>query len=212
MKQPSAQESIELPSSGQRGPAEHDRRLQILRVANEHFRLYGYRKATVADLSKAIGITTAYIYRFFESKQAIGEAICALVLGELDNELRRLADQEATATRKFRAFTRHALMLSHALFMNQSKLFDLVRVAEEESWCTAAGHQAALSEIIRSILEQGRRAGEFERKTPLDEVVLAIEEALIPYTRPSAMERRLLPDLEAGMMATTSMILRSLAP
>jgi AcrR family transcriptional regulator len=212
MKQLPEKEGIELPSSGQRGPADHDRRLQILEVANEHFRLYGYRKTTVADLSKAIGITTAYIYRFFESKQAIGESICAMVLGNMDTELRRLSDLEDAPTRKLRAFTRNALQLSHALFMNESKLFELVRVSEEESWCTAAGHQEALSEIIRSIIEQGRNAGEFERKTPLDEVVLGIQEALIPYTRPSAMDRRLMPELEAGMLATTSMILRSLAP
>ncbi|EIK94824.1 transcriptional regulator [Pseudomonas sp. M47T1] len=212
MKQLPTQDSIELPASGQRGPAEHDRRLQILEVANNHFRLYGYRKTTVADLSKAIGITTAYIYRFFESKQAIGESICAMVLGNLDTELRRLSDLEPTATRKLRAFTRHALRLSHALFMNESKLFELVRVSEEESWCTAAGHQEALNDIIRSIIEMGRNEGEFERKTPLDEVVLGIQEALIPYTRPSAMDRRQMAELDAGMLATTSMILRSLAP
>lgn len=212
MKQLPTQDSIELPASGQRGPAEHDRRLQILEVANEHFRLYGYRKTTVADLSKAIGITTAYIYRFFESKQAIGESICAMVLGNLDTELRRLSDLESTPTRKLRAFTRQALHLSHALFMNETKLFELVRVSEEESWCTAAGHQDALNEIIRSIIDQGRTEGEFERKTPVDEVVLGIQEALIPYTRPSAMDRRQMPELEAGMLATTSMILRSLAP
>ncbi|MFJ2356823.1 TetR/AcrR family transcriptional regulator [Pseudomonas fluorescens] len=212
MKQLPTQDSIELPASGQRGPAEHDRRLQILEVANDHFRLYGYRKTTVADLSKAIGITTAYIYRFFESKQAIGESICAMVLGNLDTELRRLSDLEPTPTRKLRAFTKNALYLSHALFMNESKLFELVRVSEEESWCTAAGHQEALNEIIRSIIDQGRNDGEFERKTPLDEVVLGIQEALIPYTRPSAMDRRQMSELEAGMLATTGMILRSLAP
>ncbi len=59
--------------SGQRGPAEHDRREQIIAAANEHFRHYGYNKTTVADLAKAIGLSTAYIYKFFESKRAIGE-------------------------------------------------------------------------------------------------------------------------------------------
>ncbi|MHC6225012.1 TetR/AcrR family transcriptional regulator [Pseudomonas sp. X10] len=203
---------IELPSSGQRGPAEHDRRLEILRVANEHFRQFGYRKTTVADLSKAIGITTAYIYRFFESKQAIGEAIVAMVLGEMDNDLRKFIANETSATRKIRAFTRQALVLSHALFINENKLFELVVVAGEERWCTTAGHYDALAEMIRSIVEDGRAAGEFERKTPLDEVVLGIQEALIPYTHASAMVRRSLAELEEGMAAVTSMILRSLAP
>ncbi|MDF0731505.1 TetR/AcrR family transcriptional regulator [Pseudomonas entomophila] len=205
-------QAIELPSSGQRGPAEHDRRLQILRVADQHFRQFGYRKTTVADLSKALGITTAYIYRFFESKQAIGEAIVAMVLGELDNELRRLIAEESSATRKFRVFTRQALFLSHALFINQNKLFELVAVAAEERWCTATGHWQALTDMVQSIIEEGRASGEFERKTPLDEVVLGIHEALIPYTHPVTMEQRGLPELEAGMNAVTGLVLRSLAP
>ncbi|MGY2291457.1 TetR/AcrR family transcriptional regulator [Pseudomonas sp. SDO528_S397] len=211
MNQPQPDE-IELPSSGQRGPVDHDRRLEILRFADAQFRLSGYRKTTVAELSKAIGITTAYIYRFFESKQAIGEAVVALVLAEMDNELRRLVAEESSATRKLRTFTRQALLMSHALFISENKLFELVVAAVEEQWCTAAGHKAALDTLIKSIVEHGRATGEFERKTPLDEVVTGIHEALIPYTHAPSMVSRSLPDLEAGMTAVTGMILRSLAP
>ena len=63
-------------TDGQRGPAEHERRDQIVAAAREHFRHYGYNKTTVADLAKAIGLSTAYIYKFFDSKKAIGEAVC----------------------------------------------------------------------------------------------------------------------------------------
>jgi AcrR family transcriptional regulator len=65
------------PSASARGPADHDVRDQIVAAATEHFRLYGYEKTTVSDLAKAIGFSKAYIYKFFESKQAIGEQICA---------------------------------------------------------------------------------------------------------------------------------------
>ncbi|WP_325380843.1 TetR/AcrR family transcriptional regulator, partial [Edaphobacter sp.] len=59
--------------SGQRGPADSERRQQILHAAFEHFRLYGYRKTTVADIAKAINLSTPYLYNFFDSKQAIGD-------------------------------------------------------------------------------------------------------------------------------------------
>ncbi|MFP3617453.1 TetR/AcrR family transcriptional regulator, partial [Paraburkholderia sp. SIMBA_050] len=58
-----------------RGPADHDVRDQIVVAATEHFSRYGYEKTTVSDLAKAIGFSKAYIYKFFESKQAIGEMI-----------------------------------------------------------------------------------------------------------------------------------------
>src|SRR5918994_7694582 len=63
-----------------RGPADHNVREQIVAAAGEHFSHYGYEKTTVSDLAKSIGFSKAYIYKFFDSKQAIGEAICAKTL------------------------------------------------------------------------------------------------------------------------------------
>src|SRR5260370_26554457 len=63
------------PGAGQRGTPDHNVREQIIAAANEHFAHYGYGKTTVSDLAKSIGFSKAYIYKFFESKQAIGEAI-----------------------------------------------------------------------------------------------------------------------------------------
>ncbi|HEY7799341.1 MAG TPA: TetR/AcrR family transcriptional regulator, partial [Hyphomonadaceae bacterium] len=60
-----------------RGPADHAVRDQIIEAAHEHFSRFGYEKTTVSDLAKSIGFSKAYIYKFFDSKQAIGEAICA---------------------------------------------------------------------------------------------------------------------------------------
>lgn len=64
-------------AAGQRGPTEHTVRDQIIAAADEHFSHYGYGKTTVADLAKAVGFSKAYIYKFFDSKQAIGEVICS---------------------------------------------------------------------------------------------------------------------------------------
>ena len=65
------------PTPASRGPHDHSVRDQILDAAMAHFSRYGYEKTTVTDLAKAIGFSKAYIYKFFDSKQAIGEAICA---------------------------------------------------------------------------------------------------------------------------------------
>jgi hypothetical protein len=40
--------------------------------------------------TKAIGLSTAYIYKFFDSKQSIGEAVCALCLGERTSALEKI--------------------------------------------------------------------------------------------------------------------------
>src|SRR5437016_11870011 len=70
-----------------RGPADHEVRDQIVGAATEHFSRYGYEKTTVSELAKAIGFSKAYIYKFFESKQGIGEMICANCLREIETEV-----------------------------------------------------------------------------------------------------------------------------
>src|SRR5260221_3345402 len=72
-----------------RGPADHEVRNQIVTAAKEHFSRYGYEKTTVSDLAKAIGFSKAYIYKFFESKQVIGEMICSNCLMEMEAEIRQ---------------------------------------------------------------------------------------------------------------------------
>jgi len=62
-------------SPGQRGPIDHAIRDKLLSAAYDQFAHYGYDKASVSDLAQTAGWSTAYFYRFFESKQAIGEAI-----------------------------------------------------------------------------------------------------------------------------------------
>src|SRR3982751_2116496 len=87
-----------------RGPAEHSVRDQIVEAAHEHFAHYGYAKTTVSDLAREIGFSKAYIYRFFESKQAIGEAIVGECSNTLYNRVREAVEQGQNATDKLRRF------------------------------------------------------------------------------------------------------------
>ena len=75
-----------------RGPTDHEVRVQIIAAAAEHFSLYGYQKTTISDLAKAIGFSKAYIYRFFASKQEIGEQICGNCLLGIEADIRAAVD------------------------------------------------------------------------------------------------------------------------
>ncbi len=208
----SESETSALPTSGQRGPADHDRRVQIITVAEGLFREFGYRKTSVADIGKAMGISTAYIYRFFESKQAIGEAICAHTLEKMGDKLRAIADQDLSATRRLRLFMKSALKLSYDLLVVERQVNEVVVEAINGDWCTAAGHQAQLYAILERLADDGRKAGEFEKKTPLDEVTDGLAEMILPYTNAHCLNHRSWEELEKGMNAATNLVLRSLAP
>ena len=199
--------------SGQRGPADHERREQIIREADEHFRHYGYGKTTVADLAKAIGVSGAYVYRFFESKQAIGEAVCAMTLARIDADLMRIAaDEPRSAADRLRDIYRCLAERGLELFFKERKLHDLVLVAVESRWSSVMQHKQAMREVVRRVVGDGRAAGEFERKTPIDEITIAVFETLEPFAHPMLLELKQPAELEASVVAVSNLVLRSLAP
>jgi AcrR family transcriptional regulator len=48
----------------------------ILMAAWDLFRQVGFRKTTIADIAGSLDMSSANIYRFFPSKDALTEAIC----------------------------------------------------------------------------------------------------------------------------------------
>ncbi|WP_440847738.1 TetR/AcrR family transcriptional regulator [Sphingomonas sp. 22176] len=194
-----------------RGPAEHAVRDQIIEAANDCFARYGYGKTTVADLAREIGFSKAYIYRFFESKQAIGEAICSARLARILDAAKTATAEGESATDKFRRFFKGLTTKSVELFFDDRKIYEIAASAAAEKWGSAQAYVEALKLLIAEIVREGRERGEFERKTPLDETCRAIFYAMMPFVDPLHLERNLdlLPDAQTEL---TGLILRSLAP
>jgi len=194
-----------------RGPAEHAVRDQIVEAAHEYFAHYGYAKTTVSDLARAIGFSKAYIYRFFESKQAIGEAICGACSDALYGRVREAVEQGQDATDKLRRFAKTVTSAGVELLFSDRKLHEIAANASKERWAVTRVYGERLQRLIEDILKEGRESGEFERKTPLDETRRAIFYALLPFIDPVFLEHSLdlLPDAQTEV---TNLILRSLAP
>ncbi|AHB11107.1 TetR/AcrR family transcriptional regulator [Zymomonas mobilis] len=196
---------------GQRGPVDHERRGQIIAAAYEHFRLYGYKKTTVADMAKAIGLSTAYLYKFFESKKAIGEEICALCHNKLLIDIKTIVKENALAPEKLRKIFQSLAQNGAKLFFHNRKMHDIVASAIEEKWHAAIAFDQELNSIIHSIILEGREQGVFERKTPIDETCRAVALALQPIRHPILLEYNLETiDNDATMLA--NLVLRSFAP
>lgn len=194
-----------------RGPSEHAVRDQIVEVAGECFARYGYAKTTVADLAREIGFSKAYIYRFFDSKRAIGEAICSSRLKRIVAATRAEIDQGGSSTDRFRRMFKSLTMLSVDLFFDDRKIYDIAAHSATEQWNSAVNYRETLKAMIFEIVRSGRENGEFERKTPIDETCRAIFYAMMPFVDPLHLERNLdlLPDAQTEV---ANLILRSLAP
>jgi AcrR family transcriptional regulator len=175
--------------SGQRGPADHKRRQQILQAADEHFRLYGYRKTTLADIAKSIHLSTPYIYKFFDSKQSIGEAMCWHCLSAALSEIEGFIEQTKSPVDKLRRVFTGLEEFTWRLLSEQRKIQEMVAVSFDESWESIARFREGIFELIRRIIVQGRESGEFERKTPLEESARAIARMTELFYHPTLREQ-----------------------
>ncbi|MCA7014977.1 TetR/AcrR family transcriptional regulator [Dickeya dadantii] len=197
--------------SDNRGPAEHNVREQIVQAATEFFGLYGYEKTTVSDLAKSIGFSKAYIYKFFHSKQAIGEVICANRLRLIMDIVTKEMAEASSASDKLRRMFRSLVDAGSDLFFHDRKLYDIAAAASIEQWPSAKNHKVQLKLLLKNIIVEGRQAGEFERRSPLDEIVDSIFLVLLPYVSPVQLQYNL-DDAQQASQQLPALILRSLMP
>ena len=200
-----------LPLAPARGPAEHEVRAQIVAEATKHFGLYGYQKTTVSDLAKAIGFSKAYVYKFFESKQEIGEVICGNCISQLEAEMKAAIASTDRPPEQLRRMFKAAVEAGLRLLFEDRKLYDIAASAATERWQVVLDYEAHLGVMLRDILRQGRESGEFERKTPLDETASAIFLVMRPYLNPLLLQYNLDCTDDAPALLS-SLVLRSLSP
>lgn len=198
-------------SGSTRGPADHDVRDQVVAAATEHFSRYGYEKTTVSDLAKAIGFSKAYVYKFFESKQAIGEMICANCLRQIEDEIRAAVDEADRPPEKLRRMFKTMVEASLRLLFQDRKLYEIAASAASERWQAALAYEARIQALLQEIVQEGRQSGDFERKTPLDETTAAIYLVMRPYLNPLLLQHSF-DYADEAPARLSSLILRSLSP
>lgn len=175
------------PLPGMRGAPEHEMRQRILAATAARFRHYGYDKTTVADIASDVGISTAYIYKFFASKLAICEAIVGEMVQRIAQDLMAVAARDAPASERLRLLYKTILQQSVALFFEERKLHDLVRVGMDARYRSVEGLKATMREAAQAIVVAGREAGEFDARTPLADAVDAIWISLVPFAHPAVL-------------------------
>ncbi len=193
-----------------RGPLEHDVRTQIVLAATEHFRHYGYEKTTVSDLAKSIGFSKAYIYKFFASKQAIGELICSNCLSQIEADVQEALARVQRPPEKLRALVTVIVESSLRLFLEDRRLYEIAAAAATERWGSVDAYEVRIRDLITRLVQEGRDAGDFERKTPLDEAARSLYMVLLPYINPVTLQH-LAGTYREAPTSLAGIILRSLS-
>lgn len=199
------------PLPGHRGPADHAMRERVVASAHDLFRSQGFAATSVAEIAADLEVAPTYLYKFFQSKTAIGEAVCATVLATIDDAIWRVAHGPQRPTEKIRQLFRVLLKESVGMFFAERRLHDMVARSIEEGWSSIARHQQHIRDVIAHILDQGTAEGAFDPALNRAEATEALYWALIPFAHPRLLEQSIDSDLEARASVIARFCVRALS-
>src|SRR5271154_4913451 len=103
---------------------EPDTRERILVVAERLFREIGYQKTTVGDIAKALRMSPANVYRFFDSKKAIHEGVARSLMDEVEVAAHAIANQPVPAAQRLRELVTTIHRMNSERYVGNSKLHE----------------------------------------------------------------------------------------
>jgi AcrR family transcriptional regulator len=166
--------------------AEPDTRSRIIETAERFFRQIGYQKTTVADIAKALQMSPANVYRFFDSKKSINEAVAERLMREVESALEMVAARNAPAAARLRDMIATMHRMNAALYTDELRMHEMVERALSESWQVVHAHLERKNLLFQRVVEDGVSTGEFE---PADPAVASrcVQVALIRFCHPALL-------------------------
>jgi AcrR family transcriptional regulator len=115
---------------------------------------------TVADIAKALRMSPANIYRFFDSKKSINLCFAG------DSWARSRRNRKPSPTRReappngLRDLLTSIHRMNSAHYVGDAKMHEMVAAAMEENWDVYRPHMECITGIIAKVITAGIAAGE----------------------------------------------------
>jgi AcrR family transcriptional regulator len=184
----------------------------ILDATDRLLSRYGYKKMTIDDLAREVGIGKGSIYLHFESKEEIALSHIDRIIERLKQSLFAIAESKGAADARLRkmliervilrfdSVQHYTQSLNELLGQLRPRLLDRrKRYFEEEA------------HIFSKVLEEGKKTGVFEIKDPVEtaRTLLDATNALLPYSL-SAYELGERKEIEKKANRVSDLILNGL--
>ena len=169
---------------------ERDTRHDIIDVAERFFRQIGYQKTTVADIAKSLRMSPANVYRFFDSKKAINEAVVEQLTGEIEAMIAAIADAPKLAAPDRLAGIITALHDDcRRRFEAHPRVHEMVEAAMSESWGVCQAHVDRIGAVLARVVADGMREGAFTVADPKS-AAACLQAGITRYCHPMLVGRQ----------------------
>ncbi|WP_232629305.1 TetR/AcrR family transcriptional regulator [Methylobacterium sp. Leaf118] len=176
-----------IPLSEDCAPTTRDR---IVEAAARSFREIGYQKTTVADIARTLKMSPANVYRFFESKKAINEAVVEQVTGEIEAMIAAIASApNLDAPERLARIITALHQDCHRRWEAHPRVHEMVEAAMSESWSVCQAHVDRIGAVFERVVLDGARAGAFTVADPKAASV-CVQAAIVRYCHPLLVSRQ----------------------
>lgn len=183
---------------------------RILQAASARIMHYGYGKTTMAEIAADCGMSPGNIYRFFEAKIDIAEAMARKHYAAEQGTLAAIARRkDKPVDWRLREVFRTRLREGYEMINTNAKIIEVAEVLSRERPLFANQNLAAERVFLTALLDEGVQTGMF---APGDMEVVAemLQAALMKFSVPQLYSQLTLPKLERELDGVLDLLLNGL--
>lgn len=161
-------------------------REKLIQTAEVIIRERGAISFTITDLAAEAGMSQSNVYRFFENKDDLAEAMAGRWFAELITIIEDLVEADMPAKQKLYEFFARRLAIKRARFEEDPDLFRSYMELGDEHFEVIRGYVDLTDHYMAMILAEAMEEGYFEG-LELDQIVSLVNTMVQPFCNPNLM-------------------------
>jgi AcrR family transcriptional regulator len=141
-------------------------RQRIIEAAEDVFRRFGSQKTNVVDVARELGVSHGSVYRHFDSKAALRDAVVEGWLRKVSDPLQKIAESDAPPEQRLRAWFDTLRRIKRKKIDTDPQLFNVTREIFSETRGVVKDHIQMLIAQLERIIGDGVAAGVFSSDDP----------------------------------------------
>ncbi len=184
---------------------------RILFAAMQRIKHYGYSKTTMAEIAADCDMSPGNIYRFFEAKIDIAEAMARAHTAQEQFAMAAIARRKDLGPdQRLREILFKRLRDSYALFADNDKILEVAAVLQKERPLFFNEELAQERVYLSALLEEGAASGLFSKRDDYSFVAEMLQAATMKFSVPQLFSQLSLPKLERELSGVLDLILNGL--
>jgi len=183
---------------------------RILQAAMNRIKHYGYGKTTMAEIASDCDMSPGNIYRFFEAKIDIAEAMARDHYAEMQGQLAAVArKKDWSADKRLREMFRKRMRDNFEMFDQSAKILEVADVLAHERPLFMNELIAQERVTITAVIEEGVASGLFAVENP-EFVAEMLQAATMKFSMPQLFSKLTLPRLEREFEGVMDILMNGL--